>query len=84
MTAILITALQVLTYVIIADAILSWVVPSKDRFPRNVTSKITEPLYAPVHKVLDPAKTGGIDLAPIVVIFLIQALAGLLARMSLG
>ncbi len=76
-------ALQILTYVIIADAILSWIVPARDRFPRNITTRITEPLYAPIHRLLDPQKTGGIDLAPLVVIFALQALMNLLARLAL-
>ncbi len=74
------TFLNILTYVIIADAILSWLIPSPDRFPRNITSRITAPLYKPVHLILDPRKTGGIDLAPLVIIFAIRALETLLVR----
>jgi uncharacterized protein YggT (Ycf19 family) len=83
MVGLIITALHLLTYLIIADEILSWVIPSRERFPRKLTARITEPLYAPVHRVLDPRKTGGIDLAPIVLIFAIQAVISILIRLSL-
>lgn len=67
-------ALQILMYIVIADAVLSFVAPLRERFPRNITSKITEPLYRPIHRVLDPKKTGNLDLAPMVVIVGIQLL----------
>jgi uncharacterized protein YggT (Ycf19 family) len=73
-------ALKVLTYVIIADAVFSWVFPSRERLPRSITARITDPLYAPIHRVLDPRKTGGIDLAPLVVLGLIQLISSVLAR----
>lgn len=78
--AFVLLALQLLTYVIIADAILSWIVPDTGRFPRNITSRITGPLYAPIRRVLDPSKTGGLDFSPLIVILVIQALMSLLSR----
>lgn len=75
-------ALKLLSWIIIGDAIMSWFLP-RDRFPRNLTSKITEPMYRPIHRVLDPARTGGLDLAPIIVLVAIQLLASLLGRSML-
>lgn len=67
------------SYLIIGDAILSWFMP-RDRFPRSLTSKLTEPLYRPIHAILDPQKTGGIDLAPIAVLVVLQLVRNALAR----
>lgn len=65
--ALLIVALDVVRYVVLADVILSWVMRDPDQFPRSLTRQLTRPLYAPVHAVLNPEKTGGFDLAPIVI-----------------
>ncbi|MCB9539643.1 MAG: YggT family protein [Myxococcales bacterium] len=72
--------LGLVSLLIIADAILSWVMPSPDRFPRSLTSRLTAPLYAPIHAIVDPRKTGGLDFAPVVVLvaihFIRRALGG--------
>jgi YggT family protein len=67
---------QALTFLIIADAVLSWVMPPS-KFPRSLTTRITDPLYAPIRKLINPAKTGGIDLSPLIVLFALQALRSL-------
>lgn len=72
-------ALKLVSWVIIADAILSWFV-ARDKFPRSLTSQMTEPLYRPIHKVLDPAKTGGFDLAPLVILVAIQLITSMLGK----
>jgi YggT family protein len=61
-------ALEMLSYLIIGDAILSWIQPNPDRFPRKITSLLTEPLYKPIHMLINPQKTGGLDLAPLIVL----------------
>lgn len=72
-------AVNVVTWVILIDAISSWVV-GPDRFPRNLTSSLTEPLYRPLRSVLDPQKMGGLDLSPMVLILGLQLLAQALAN----
>lgn len=72
--------LRGISIIVVVDAVASWFVPSRDRFPRNITGTITEPLYAPIRKVLKPEKMGGIDLSPLVVLLCLQGLATLLAR----
>jgi uncharacterized protein YggT (Ycf19 family) len=37
-------------------------------------------MYRPIRRILDPAKTGGLDLSPLIIIFLIQGVRALLAR----
>ncbi len=75
--------IQGITILVFVDAIASWVV-GPDRFPRSITGLITEPLYRPIRAVLRPEKMGGFDLSPLVVIFALQGLQGLLMRMPMG
>ena len=67
--SILLHALQIL---IIVDVVLSWVKPDPTEFPRNLTTQVTEPLYAPIHAILNPRMTGGLDLAPLIMILLLS------------
>ncbi len=80
MTGIIILTLRALVWVVIADAVLSWVVRSPLAFPRNVTHVIAEPLCAPVKAVLSPRLTGGIDFSPLVVILILHFAISLVAR----
>ncbi|MEE2828237.1 MAG: YggT family protein [Myxococcota bacterium] len=59
------------------DVILSWVL-RPHQFPLNYTRQLTEPMYAPVRQLLDPRRTGGLDLSPLVWIFGLQILGGML------
>jgi len=82
MIIILAQVLQIVGWVVIADVILSWVQPNANAQPRAFTRMLTEPIYAPIHKVLDPRKTGGLDLSPIIVIFGLQFLRQALYGMA--
>lgn len=72
---------RVLTWIIIIDAILSFF-PTIDR--RNpivvLLRRITEPLYAPLRKVIPPVRMGdaGLDLSPLILLIGIQILAQVL------
>ena len=69
--------LRVLTYIIIAQAILSWlvafnVINTYNDFVRaflNALDRITEPLYRPIRRLLPDF--GGIDFSPLVVLLII-------------
>ena len=78
LVTIVVYLLNGLVYLIIADAILSWF-QKPDSFPRSLTTKLTAPMYAPIHAILSPRMTGGIDFSPIVLIFGLQFLARSLA-----
>jgi YggT family protein len=80
MPALFALILKALEFVIIADVVLSWVMPDATRFPRKLTTQITEPLYAPIHAVLKPERSGGLDFAPLLVILLIQLMQSMLRR----
>lgn len=72
-------ALDVLWWIIIVDAVLSWV-QQPHQMPRKLLMRVTDPLYAPFRAILSPEKTGGFDLSPIALLLLIRvaktALAG--------
>lgn len=79
------TLLWLLTWLIIAQAILSWlvifnVINTQSDFMRNLLyalDRITEPLYRPIRRILPDF--GGIDFSPLVVLIIIYALRTLLA-----
>ena len=77
--------LRLAMYIIIAQAILSWlvafnVINTYNDFVRsflNALDRITEPLYRPIRKILPDF--GGLDFSPIVVLLIIWGLQSLLA-----
>jgi len=72
-------ALTGLKWLIFADVILSWLMPA-EKFPRSLTTQITDPLYAPIRAVLKPERTAGIDLSPLLILLLIHFMQGMLHR----
>ena len=76
--------LQVLWWIIIVQAVLSWlvvfnVINTHNHFVRslfNAFDRLTRPLYRPVRKLLPDF--GGLDFSPIVVLLLIYVLRILL------
>lgn len=61
---------QILTIIVIVDAVLSFVL-SPDHPIRSALGQILQPLYAPIRKFM-PAM-GGLDFSPIVLLLLIRA-----------
>ncbi len=80
--------LRVLSYIIIAQAIISWlvafnVINTTNDFVRSFLAaldRITEPLYRPIRRILPDF--GGIDFSPIVVLLLIYVARILLAGVA--
>ena len=76
--------LQVLWWIIIIQAVLSWlvvfnVINTHNDFVRtffNALDRLTRPLYAPIRKILPDF--GGLDFSPVVVLLLIYVLRILL------
>jgi YggT family protein len=83
--AILDLLLRVLMWIIIVQAILSWlvafnVINTHNQFVRslfNALDRMTAPLYRPIRRILPDF--GGLDFSPMVVILLIYVLRILLA-----
>ncbi|MDQ3074377.1 MAG: YggT family protein [Pseudomonadota bacterium] len=81
--------LQLAVWVIIIQAILSWlvafnVVNTSSNFVRTLLTgldRVTAPLYRPIRKILPDF--GGIDFSPIVLILLIQVLRKLVEGVAL-
>jgi YggT family protein len=74
---VILLALQLYTYLIVASAILSWlvafnVVNTRNNFVRsiwNFLDAVTEPALRPIRKILP--NLGGVDISPIILILLI-------------
>ena len=77
--------LQILWWIIIAQAVLSWlvvfnVINTHNQFVRtffNALDRLTQPLYRPIRKIMPDF--GGLDFSPVVVLLLIYVLRILLA-----
>jgi YggT family protein len=74
---VILLALQLYTYLIVASAILSWlvafnVVNTRNNFVRsiwNFLDAVTEPVLRPIRNILP--NLGGVDISPIILILLI-------------
>ena len=87
--AILDLLLQVAMWIIVIQAILSWlvafnVINTQSNFVRTVLTtldRLTDPLYRPIRKILPDF--GGIDFSPIVLILAIQIIRRLVGGLAL-
>jgi YggT family protein len=69
---------EVLSFVVIVDSLLSFVLPPYHPL-REGLGRILQPLYAPIRKIIPPM--GGMDFSPIVVLVLVQLVVGLLTSL---
>ncbi|MFN3568228.1 MAG: YggT family protein [Caldimicrobium sp.] len=74
-------ALSIYIVLIIARALLSWITLPSYHPVITLIYKVTEPVLKPFRKLIPPV--GGIDVSPLVVIFLIYFLQELLAILRL-
>tara|TARA_B100002003_G_scaffold71149_1_gene66344 strand:- start:239 stop:547 length:309 start_codon:yes stop_codon:yes gene_type:complete len=87
---ILLMILNFLWWVVIIHAVMSWlinfdVINLRQRFVYTIWStlnRLTEPLYRPIRSILPPM--GGLDLAPLVLLFGILALQVLISNNLMG
>ena len=70
-------------WVIIISALLSWVKPDPYNPIVQMLNRLTEPAYALVRKYI-PTVVGGMDLAPIIIIFTLIFLETFLGRLFAG
>lgn len=73
--------LQVATLVLFARIVLEWIPVSADHPVARLRSTlrlITEPVLAPVRRLIPPVRAGGmaLDLSPLIVILLLSIIAG--------
>lgn len=71
--------LTIYVWIIIARAIISWVNPYPYHPLVRFLYKVTEPVLAPVRRIIPPI--GGIDISPIIIIFIIFVIQNLLHRL---
>ncbi len=84
------SAIQIIILVVIVSAILSWLIAFDVLNMRNPTvarimyglDAVTNPLLAPIRRFMP--NLGGIDISPIVLILLLQALKILISRTIAG
>ncbi|MDP2701288.1 MAG: YggT family protein [Candidatus Rokubacteria bacterium] len=72
--------LNIYTWVIIAAAVISWVTPNPYNPVVRLLRRLTEPVLAPIRRLLPPWKTFGLDFSPMIVILLIQWVVPVLLR----
>ncbi len=63
--------LDVVIWLIIIDAVLSWFM-APDAFPKSLTTTMLEPLYKPIRGLVSFG--GGIDFSPIVLIVVLNVI----------
>jgi len=76
--------LDIYTWVIIAAAVISWVTPNPDNPVVRLLRRLTEPVLAPIRRLLPPWKTFGLDFSPLIVILVIQWVVPVLLRALMG
>lgn len=84
---ILVTIIQMITmvislyiWIVIIAALISWVRPDPYNPIVQVLYRLTEPVYAYIRRYV-PTVIGGVDLAPLIVIFALQFIELLLNNM---
>ena len=70
-------------WVIIISSLLSWVRPDPYNPIVQMLNRLTEPAYALVRRFI-PTVVGGMDLAPIIIIFILIFLETFLGRLFAG
>ncbi len=80
---ILITIISLYKWVIIIGALLSWVRPDPHNPIVQMLHRLTEPAYAFVRRFV-PTVFGGMDLAPIIIIFILIFLETFLGQIFAG
>jgi YggT family protein len=65
---------HILTFTIIIRAILSWFSPSPDNPLVRLLNEITEPILAPLRRIVP--QIGVFDITPIIAIILLQIVSG--------
>ena len=75
--------LDVYSYVIIADVIVSWILPPQNQI-RQFLDFITEPVVAPIRKLIQPWTSKSmipLDLSPLLAILAINIVRAIVVRL---
>lgn len=89
--AILVLALrifyEILSFAILLRCILSWLPLNRNNFFVRIVYSLTEPILAPVRKLIDKSPLGGgmmIDFSPVIAYFLLYFVYVILIRIIVG
>jgi len=76
-------AIRVLVWLIIIDAILTWI-PSINRYHPLVVllRKVTRPVVEPFRKLVPAEKTGYVDISPMLAIVFLYLLGAVVVRLA--
>lgn len=80
---VLLGVISLYKWVIIISALLSWVRPDPYNPIVQMLHRLTEPAYALVRRFI-PTVVGGMDLAPLIIIFILIFLETFLGRLFAG
>lgn len=80
---VILTVVSLYKWVIIISALLTWVRPDPYNPIVQMLYRLTEPAYALVRRFM-PTVFGGMDLAPLIVIFVLIFLETFLGRLFMG
>jgi len=69
---------EVLSFIIIVDALVSFILPPYHAV-RNFLDRVVEPMLSPIRKILP--SLGGFDFSPVVLLLLIQLVEYLVLRL---
>jgi YggT family protein len=71
----LIRLIDLYSLIVVAAVVVSWINVPRDNPAARLLQRLTEPLLAPIRKVLPPL--GGIDFSPVVLLIGLRVLASL-------
>lgn len=78
------TIFQVIYLVVIVHVIISWVPVRRSHPAVLLLNGIVEPLLRPFRRLLPPARTGGLDLSPILLIVVLWVIERVIISMAAG
>ena len=69
---------QLLSLIIVARSLLSWIAPNPYEQPMRFLHEITEPILAPLQRIIP--RIGMIDITPVIAIIILQVVAQLVVK----
>ena len=64
------TVLRIYSFIIIAAALITWVRPNPYNPVVQFLRRVTEPVLRPIRSLVPPEKLGGLDISPMIALFL--------------
>ena len=71
---------QVLSLIIVARSLLSWVAPNPYEQPMRFLHDVTEPILSPLRRIIP--RIGMIDITPVIAIIVLQVVGELVLRVG--